>query len=492
MQRENEPTGTSGYGVAALHIANTILGAGIISLPVAIRHLGIVLGSISMVLLALCTIYSVILLIKALEVTKKSTYSSVAKASLGDVGYIVTLIMIIVNNFGVCSAYLRIFGETLQNTVQGFVSVDNFWARQNYIYIIIIFIVMGFVLFTDSFEAFKQISYIGIIGITIFTFSVIIIFFYRVARGLMPTFTSGMLAPSGDIIELITVFPACLLAFTFQFNLFPVYIILRDRTEIYKASNIGIIFCLIVYVIVGVLGYLLYGDQLTDTVLSMFFNDMKEFKDHDQFLKYFLVITNLSFLCCSTTGIPLTFFTLKTNCYNLITFIRKRNKGISNKKAKNSQVEMTMKDTPMSAAIGVPGSNPTEVTTQSEELDSTTTQPAINKMVFNPEIQSVNDMIIPKEEYDLSERGKVIVIVVVYFSIGALTIAVPQLKWIFHFVGATASNFLSFIIPNLMIIKLTISDRMDYNLWLPVVLLGCGFIFLITSVVSNILILVRK
>lgn len=65
----NHEQGNTGILGAAFQIANTIMGAGILGLPVAMRYLGIVFGSAFMIINALVTIYSVALLLQCKDIT---------------------------------------------------------------------------------------------------------------------------------------------------------------------------------------------------------------------------------------------------------------------------------------------------------------------------------------------------------------------------------------------------------------------------------------
>lgn len=69
---EKEPKeGNSSVSMATIQIINTVIGAGILSLPVVIRYLGIVFGTLFFISMWAATIYSVFLLLKAQEATKK-------------------------------------------------------------------------------------------------------------------------------------------------------------------------------------------------------------------------------------------------------------------------------------------------------------------------------------------------------------------------------------------------------------------------------------
>jgi amino acid permease len=68
-----------------------------------------------------------------------------------------------------------------------------------------------------------------------------------------------------------------------------------------------------------------------------------------------------------------------------------------------------------------------------------------------------------------------------------MTILIPKLKIIFHIVGSTSGNFISFIFPNLFYIKLVKMTNGKQNLFLPTFLLIIGIIFLIISLVISII-----
>ncbi len=130
--------GSTTFLGAFLQIGNTILGAGIISLPVVFRYLGFILGFVFIALISILTIYSSYLLLKAHQITNKNKYLTIAHSAMGDKGYIFTNIMIILNNFGLSCVYFRVVADTLQNIIGGYVSKDNFLVKNwhNFLYYI--------------------------------------------------------------------------------------------------------------------------------------------------------------------------------------------------------------------------------------------------------------------------------------------------------------------------------------------------------------------
>ena len=60
------------------------------------------------------------------------------------------------------------------------------------------------------------------------------------------------------------------------------------------------------------------------TTLKMLLVDMQLYKDKSIFLKIVLVITNIGFLTCSTSGIPLMFYSLKKNLFDSIKYYKRK------------------------------------------------------------------------------------------------------------------------------------------------------------------------
>jgi amino acid permease len=316
-----------------------------------------------------------------------------AKITYGAAGSLIVKLVIIINNVGMCCAYFRIFGETSDNLAAVFADSESFWVKNwhNFLYVLIIFFVMGFLIFKDNLDSLKSASFLGVLGITTFFFCLVTIFIYKLSQGLIPEYSPSVLLPQGEALDIIGALPTVFLAFTFQFNAFPVYFTLKKRTksEMTKAANCAIFFCLFVYAITGLLGYYMYRNDLKDTILQALTLDVKKFKDSDSFMIVILVIVNIAFLMSSTMSIPLMFFSLKNNFINTIVFCKKK---FGSKRVEVDQSENLLK------SVDNEGNKLSISTTQSED-------------------QSL-----------LSNYAKYTIIVLLYISIGVITILVPGLK----------------------------------------------------------------
>ena len=448
--------GTESYKSAGIQIANSIMGAGILSIPIVMRYLGIIIGSFFISFIAIVTIYSVHLLIKCQEITGKNGYSMFGKITMGPFGSFLVKIIIVINNFGLCCAYMRIFGETIQTTVSAFVKQNSFWVTNwhNYIYVLLCSFIMAFFIFKDSVESLKKIAYLGILSISIFTISIFILFFYKGYYNLIDSnLNKKFFFPNCNMMDAFQSMPTVFLAFTFQFNVFPIYFSLknRNRNEMIKATRIGVEFCFLIFLIIGIVGFSMYGLRMDNTILKELNNDMIKYRNKDSFIKFLIIFINISFIISTLTCFPINFLSLKENFINSIIFCKKYcHLDIVNNN--NSQIEKNVE-------IG-------DISTNN-----------VNETKSNI-----------KKRSTLSNFSQKIIILSLYLSICILTILIPKLKIIFHIVGSTAGNFISFIFPNLFFIRLChMSKKKDQNLIIPYFLLFVGFGFLIISLVISII-----
>lgn len=422
------------------------MGAGILSIPIVMRYIGIFPGTLFICFIAFVTVYSVNLLIKCQEITGKSGYSLFAKITLGPPGSLLVKIIIIINNFGLCCAYLRIFGETMKTTVQAFVPKNSYWVTNwhNYLYILIISLIMLVFVFQKNIDSLKKVSMVGVTSISVFVVALIVLFLYKAIFHLFPQKITGKyLLPNCTTMECLQSLPTVFLSFTFQFNVFPIYFSLKDKTrkEMIGATNIGVAFCLLIFMLTGSFGFMMYGTNMNDTILKELYNDMVQYKTSDNFIKFLVIIINTSFVVSTLMSFPPMFFSLKKNFLNSLIFCKKKCvfHHIEGNKSNDS------------------GGHQGETSKLNE-----------------------------KSEF-FSNSTQNIIIICLYIIMILLTILIPKLKIIFHIVGSTAGNFISFIFPNIFYIRLVKMGKRKESLILPFTLLIFGLCFLVISLSISIL-----
>ena len=424
---DSDIKGKDSIKASGAQIANTIMGAGILSIPIIMRYLGLLLGIIFIIFLAFCTIYSVFILIRCHEITGKNGFSMLGKITMGKFGSILIKVIIIINNLGFCIAYFRIFGEVVQTIIQGWVSPESFWANNwhNFIYIIICSFIMFSFIFIKNLSALKKVAYMGVSVVLIFSLGLTLLFIHKGIHHYLDSNISWIfLKPNCSFSEAFHVIPSVFLAFLFQFNVFPIYLSLKEKNleTMMKATKIGVGYSLFIFLIVGIVGFLLYGLNMNDTLLNNFSDDMTKFRDISGFIKFLIIIISVSFVTTCLTSFPILYLSLRENFVNSLIFCMK-NMGVEEKKDNNKNF--------------------------------------------------------------ISEKGLLIITVALYILIIVMAIVLPKLKTIFSIVGATAGTFIAFILPNLFYIRICKISKKNYNLFLPMFFFGLGIFFLFISFIVS-------
>ena len=96
---------------SVFNLSTTIIGAGIMALPAAMKVLGLVLGIAAIIFLALITETSLEILMRFSRVGKAGTYGEVMGCAFGKVGRLVLQISVLINNFGILVVYMIIIGN---------------------------------------------------------------------------------------------------------------------------------------------------------------------------------------------------------------------------------------------------------------------------------------------------------------------------------------------------------------------------------------------
>ena len=421
---DQEMQGKDSIKASGAQIANTIMGAGILSIPIIMRYLGLFLGIIFIISLALCTLFSVFILIRCHEITGKTGFSMLGKITMGKFGSILIKVIIIINNMGFCIAYFRIFGEVVQTVIQGFISPDSFWANNwhNFIYIIFCSLIMFYFIFIKNLSALKKVAYMGVSAVLLFSFGLTLLFLHKgIHHYLDSNISWKFLKPNCSFSEAFNAIPSVFLAFLFQFSVFPIYLSLKEKNldSMMKATKIGVGYSLFIFLIVGIIGFLLYGLNMNETLLECLSQDMTKFRNISGFIKFLIIIISVSFVTTCLTSFPILFLSLRENFINSMIFCIK---NMGHKNENNNYI---------------------------------------------------------------SEKGLNIITISLYVVIVLMAIILPKLKVIFSIVGATVGTFIAFILPNLFYIRICHMSQKNYNLSLPKFFVGLGIFFLFISFIVS-------
>ena len=441
---------------AGIQIANTIMGAGILAIPLLMSYLGILIGAIILVFLAIVTIYTVYILMRCHQITGKSGYSMFGKITLGKVGSILVKIIIIINNMGICICYLRIFGEVFQTIIQSFVSKDSKLMTNwhNFIFILIGGVILFFFIFIKNISSLKKVSYIGVIAVLAFVILLTVLLLYKtIASELDSNVSWKFLLPDCSFPQAFQAVPTVFIAFLFQFNVFPIYYSLKNRSmrAMFRATKIGVIASLVIFLLVGIIGFLLYGffdnydeenyqevygekndgSATYDTILDKLNDDMILYKGNNVFVVIIIIIICVSFIITCLASFPILFLSLRANYINALEVCRR---------ARNND-------------------------TQS--------------------LQVIHGQLEKRKHVTLSKKILIIITIVLYLFLIAIAILIYNLTTLFTVIGIISGTFIAFILPNIFYIRIVKISEKNYSLVLSFIILGIGIFFFIMCLVMS-------
>jgi amino acid permease len=229
---------------------------------------------------------------------------------------------------------LIVFGDVLKG-----LSIFFFYINVKYLIVGIALVLMPF-MFQKDISGLIKYAYFGIIGLTIFCAAHAILFIDKFRKNKI-IFEQKMLYPNGSFKDIILCVGGYYNAFAFHMSYFSYYLPLKPRNNktMMKSVTIGTLTGGMIYLVYGIIFYLMYGTQISDSALKYLQSDLSEaYKNNELFIVIVLVICFFSFLINASISTMIYFYLVKTHLIGLISFILKK---------KSEKEEEEKKDIPM-------------------------------------------------------------------------------------------------------------------------------------------------
>jgi len=122
----------------------TIIGAGILSLPFAFELMGVIFGSIIIIIVGILTAYASVLLMESGIYVNVTSYEVLGDVAFPKYGSWVVAVCIILSNFGSLCAYVVILGDLMHPAILGLSNADPnlFWVNRNVIILTFIVVII--------------------------------------------------------------------------------------------------------------------------------------------------------------------------------------------------------------------------------------------------------------------------------------------------------------------------------------------------------------
>lgn len=253
------PLGESTLYQTIFNSTNVLLGVGLLSLPLGLKHSGWLIGMLLLLFSAVVTAYTAKLLAKCLDTDKSlATYADIAYASYGPKACSATRVLFSFIMVAACVALVILFGDTMNLLIPTLSVLE--WK-----------IVCGFILIPLHFIPFSLLSYASVIGVAASLGLVIM----TILAGILKDNSPGSLHHPATTF----LFPDSWTTVPLSFGLimspwgghasFPnLYRDMRDPTEYNHALMFTFSSTYIIDLSMAVCGFLMYGRDTSDEIVA--------------------------------------------------------------------------------------------------------------------------------------------------------------------------------------------------------------------------------
>ncbi|KAK9841250.1 hypothetical protein WJX74_002613 [Apatococcus lobatus] len=272
------------------NLANTVVGAGIMSLPHAIAVLGVAFGSGVLVLVYLLARLSLAKLISLTQQTRAQSYSQLVRKQLGPAGDVFLQASIIINNAGILVVYLIILGDIAVGSPPKYDGLLSTWfgldaGKTWYLArpFVVAVIAAVFLLPLSLLRSLSTLSKVSAVSLSLAAF-------FAAASGALGTYaalqgniqnglSSARWWPSfkefthpSDLLGLVATLPVLLTSYVCHYNLHPVMKDIQSYTQrrMTGAVDLGLGSCTLAYIVSGIGGYFLFNGHPSEDVLKSF------------------------------------------------------------------------------------------------------------------------------------------------------------------------------------------------------------------------------
>lgn len=381
-----------------INLVKTTMGAGILALPFAFKSQGVLLATLSILIAGLMTGIGLFFQAYAAGFLPKgqASFFTVSKITVPSLAVVFDL-AIALKCFGVTVSYLVISGN-LMPVVAGELGASGFLVNRTF-WLVVALGIVGPLSFYRTLDSLKVASVIALSFLAYIIVLVIVNFLF----GDVPGGTINWVAPTGGFTGFLTSLPLVIFAFTCAHNMFSTLNELQADPISLTAGIVTTVMSIagVLYAVVGLLGYLSFGNDVSDNIISMYPQSI-----WSTFGRFAIVVVVIF-------SYPLMLHPARASVSNIIRAWRLHRSGVP-REASEEDVPLVGAD-PLSQRITAPGAA------------------TLHQTNF--------------EHY--------IVTIVLLVSSFVLALSVRSLELVLSFVGSTGATAISFILPGIFVYVLS-------------------------------------
>jgi len=254
-----------------INLCNTILGAGMLGMPFAFAMTGIIFGAVLVILGGMAAAFGLYLLsVCASKLESESSFFSVAKVTYPSAAFIIDG-AILLKCFGVGVSYLIVIGDLMPDAMSSFFDINSdHLVNQRWFWITLVLgVVISPLCFLKRLDSLKFTSVIALISVG-YLFGIVVGFYLDRSFQKVDVSTLPLWRFSVTNFKAIPIF---VFGFTCHQNLFSIYNELGRANadkKIHPVIIASVSICFWIYMIIGLLGYLTFGDKVEDNILNSY------------------------------------------------------------------------------------------------------------------------------------------------------------------------------------------------------------------------------
>ncbi|KAL3470985.1 transmembrane amino acid transporter protein-domain-containing protein [Aspergillus californicus] len=266
------PQGQASWISCVINLVNTIVGAGVLAMPLAISHMGIVLGVFVILWSGIMAGFGLYLQSRCAQYLEKGSASFFA---LSQITYpnaaVIFDAAIAIKCFGVGVSYLIIIGDLMPGVVQGFIGGDpaydflvdrHFWVTA----FMLIIIPLSYLRRLDS------LKYTSIAALVSMGYLVILVVYHFIKGDTKADRGPIRVIHWAGAVPTLSSFPVIVFAFTCHQNMFSILNEIKSsshfRTTAVVFASIGS--SATTYILVAITGYLSFGNSVGGNIVGMY------------------------------------------------------------------------------------------------------------------------------------------------------------------------------------------------------------------------------
>ena len=412
--------------LTAMFVTKFMIGSSILSVPQIFKTFGIINGLILSCIFNCTALVYAYLLLKCKDITQRYSYAIYSKITMGLTGTILTKLSLILMKVSTNCVHLIVLSSLLRNILLTVFGKENdaFYFHSKFI-LILFALILSPLMFHKDISGLARFTYLGVLSLVILFISTVILFIYKNYHNEITPFKQDMLYIKGTYAEMFKCFGGYHNAFVFQAQIFAIYLPLYPRStkNMMKSCLIGSLTSSIIYVSFGLIGYIMYKDNINDSLIKNLGEELTRFVKENYAMANVLVICELAFIINSAFSSTLGFFIAKKNLIGLVKFIRKK---LDSKK------------------------NEEEEGTKLVDMDDQ------GVALSNEEKGKEN-----KKQY-MDSRGEFLITLILYVGIITVALTTDKIVGLASFSGSTVSNFICVLSPG--IFYLYFSRKKPFNI----------------------------